>query len=63
MRLPLILVVLGTAWPAGQERTLVLEGGTLVDGTGKSAIADAVCARGAVNSGRPEARQPTGVHG
>jgi imidazolonepropionase-like amidohydrolase len=38
----LVVVALGTSGPAAQERALVLEGGTLVDGTGTPAIADAV---------------------
>ena len=36
------VVILGFSAVAGQERTLVLEGGTLIDGTGKPAIPDAV---------------------
>jgi imidazolonepropionase-like amidohydrolase len=36
------LVVLSLSSVAGQERTLVFEGGTLIDGTGKPAIPDAV---------------------
>jgi imidazolonepropionase-like amidohydrolase len=36
------VVTLGFSAVAGQERPLVLEGGTLIDGTGKPAISDAV---------------------
>ncbi len=36
------LVILGFSATAGQERTLVLEGGTLIDGTGSPPVADAV---------------------
>ncbi len=36
------MVVFG-AWPAAaQERVLVLEGGTLIDGTGRAPVPDAV---------------------
>ncbi len=36
------VVVLGASAAAAQERTLVLEGGTLIDGTGRSPVLDAV---------------------
>ncbi len=39
--LPVLLVLLG-AFGAAQDRTLVLEGATLIDGTGRSPVPDAV---------------------
>ncbi len=38
----LVALVLMSSGPAAQNRTLVLEGGTLIDGTGNAPIADAV---------------------
>src|SRR2546422_10596115 len=38
----IVAVLLGTSGAAAQQRVLVLEGGTLIDGTGKGAIADSV---------------------
>ena len=38
----IVAVLLGTSAVTAQQRVLVLEGGTLIDGTGRSPIADAV---------------------
>ncbi len=38
----IVAVLLGTSGAAAQQRVLVLEGGTLIDGTGRGPIADAV---------------------
>src|SRR6266516_1079766 len=38
----IVAVLLGVSGAAAQERVLVLEGGTLIDGTGRAPIADAV---------------------
>ena len=38
----LVALVLGASAATAQERMLVLEGGTLIDGTGRSPVADAV---------------------
>jgi len=38
----IVAVLLGTCGAAAQQRVLVLEGGTLIDGTGRGPIADAV---------------------
>jgi imidazolonepropionase-like amidohydrolase len=38
----IIAVLLAVAGPAAQTRVMVLEGGTLIDGTGRAPVADAV---------------------
>ena len=38
----IVAVVMAASSPAAQDRVLVLEGGTLIDGTGKPPVADAV---------------------
>ena len=38
----IVAVLLGTPGSSAQDRVLVLEGGTLIDGTGRAPLADAV---------------------
>ena len=38
----MVAVALGASGARAQERVLVLEGGTLIDGTGRAPVADAV---------------------
>jgi len=38
----LVAVLVGALAPTAQQRVLVLEGGTLIDGTGRAPVADAV---------------------